>query len=90
MSTRVPERTCVGCRGRASKGALLRLVREAGGAVRVDASRSLPGRGAYVHRDRSCVELALRGGALSRALRVRLDEGGAATLMADIEGALRT
>ena len=89
MSTHVPERTCVACRGRAPKGSLLRIVRK-GDVARVDRSGWAPGRGAYVHRDRSCADLALRRGALARALRVRLDEGGAATLMADIEGDLRT
>jgi predicted RNA-binding protein YlxR (DUF448 family) len=46
----------------------------------------MPGRGAYVHRDRRCVGLAFERGAIARALRTSLDEGGAATLMAEIEG----
>lgn len=64
-----PERTCVGCRGRASKAALLRLVRGPGGTVEVDERAVAPGRGAYVHRDLGCVEAALRRGGLARALR---------------------
>ena len=84
----VPERTCVGCRGRAPKRELLRLVRAPDGLVRVDPRGSAPGRGAYVHRDPSCVDVAFRRGGAARALRVRLDEGGAATLRADIEGEL--
>jgi hypothetical protein len=39
-----------------------------------------------VHRDRSCVEAALGRGSLERALRAGLDEQGAATLRAMIEG----
>ena len=46
---RAPERTCAGCRARAPRGSLLRIVRGADG-VRVDRSGSAPGRGAYVHR----------------------------------------
>ena len=88
MVARVPVRTCVGCRERAAKGDLLRLVVAAGGSVRLDPSASGPGRGAYVHRRRSCVEAALSRGALARGLLTGLDEYGAATLRTDIEGEL--
>jgi len=69
-----PERTCVGCRSRATKGQLVRLVGAPDGGVRVDPSGSAPGRGAWVHRDPSCVAAALRKGALARALRKGLGE----------------
>ena len=64
-----PERTCVGCRGKAPKGALLRLARGPDGRIVVDPSGIAPGRGAYVHRDPACAEEAVRKGALGRALR---------------------
>lgn len=64
-----PERTCVGCRGKAPKVALLRLVRDPGGRVVVDERAVASGRGAYVHRDPTCVDRALRTGAFARALR---------------------
>jgi hypothetical protein len=86
-SPHVPRRTCVGCRVGGDKRDLVRLVRS-GGAVRVDPTGAAPGRGAYVHRDPACVDAALQRGRVDRALRVRLDEGGAATLRADIEGEL--
>jgi len=82
---RVPLRTCVGCRERGDKASLVRLV-AFGGGVQVDGRGSAPGRGAYVHRHRACVEAAIARGALSRALRVGLNEDGAATLRADLEG----
>ena len=81
----VPVRTCVGCRERGDKHGLVRLV-VAGERVRVDRTGSAPGRGAYVHPDRTCVEAAIARGALARALRVGLNEDGAATLRADLEG----
>ena len=88
MGAHVPERTCVGCRGRAPKSELLRLSLGLDGVVRADPPGSLAGRGAYVHRDPACVDEAIRRGGVARALRTRLDEGGAATLRADIEGEL--
>ena len=71
---RVPERTCVGCRAKLPKGDLLRIVRSPRGEVAVDPSGSAPGRGAYLHRDRDCLDAALRRRGLARALRA--DVGG--------------
>jgi predicted RNA-binding protein YlxR (DUF448 family) len=89
MTPHVPERTCVGCRAKAPKGDLLRLVRRSDGVVAVDPVGAAPGRGAYVHRDMGCVAAALRRGSLGRALRTGLDPDGAARLGRDIEEELR-
>lgn len=66
-----PTRTCVGCRVAGPKSALVRLVRADDG-VALDLTGRAPGRGAYVHRDRACVEAATGKGALARALRTGL------------------
>ncbi len=63
-----PERTCVGCRRRAASCELVRLA-VVDGTVRVDARRRLPGRGAYLHPARDCVERAIGRRAIPRALR---------------------
>lgn len=87
--THEPERTCVGCRGRAPKRSLLRLAVDPGGRVTVDPSGRQPGRGAYLHRDRSCVDAALAHGALVRALRAgAAPPDPAARLRQEIEGEL--
>jgi predicted RNA-binding protein YlxR (DUF448 family) len=64
-----PVRTCVGCRVRDAKPALLRVV-VADGVLTVDPAGRLPGRGASVHPDLACVDLADRRRAFPRALRV--------------------
>ena len=87
-SAHFPVRTCFGCRGRVQQRDLIMLVAVSNGSIRVDMQRSLPGRGAYVHRRRACVEAALARGAVARVLRTGLDEHGAATLRAEIEGEL--
>jgi predicted RNA-binding protein YlxR (DUF448 family) len=66
---REPVRTCVACRQEAGKGSLLRLVRGAGGVVSIDRSGKAPGRGAYLHLETACLEVARRKGALERALK---------------------
>ncbi len=66
-------RTCIGCRERAPQTTLVRFV-----AVRADATtvvtpdprRTMPGRGAHVHPDPACLDLARRRKAFGRALRV--------------------
>ncbi|MDQ2697718.1 MAG: YlxR family protein [Actinomycetota bacterium] len=64
-----PVRTCVGCRTRAPRTALLRVV--AIDSVLVpDERASMPGRGAWVHKTQECVDAAIRRRAFVRALRV--------------------
>ncbi len=64
-----PVRTCVACRQEAGKRTLVRVVRDASGGATVDATGRASGRGAYLHRDRSCLEIARKKKALDRALR---------------------
>ena len=52
------ERTCVGCRNRAPKASLIRIVRAPAGGVSVDPGGSAPGRGCYVHAEEGCLALA--------------------------------
>ncbi|WP_086003783.1 YlxR family protein [Nocardiopsis alkaliphila] len=65
-----PVRTCVGCRSRTVQSDLVRLVAE-GTAITPDTRGRRPGRGAYLHHDRRCFELAERRKAWSRAFRSR-------------------
>lgn len=84
MAQAPAERTCVGCRRKATKRDLMRVVRVDEGRVAVDPSGSAPGRGTYVHQDAECVEAALEHGAIARALRTGLGAEGAARLGNDL------
>jgi predicted RNA-binding protein YlxR (DUF448 family) len=64
-----PVRTCVACRLEAGKGALVRIVRRPEGGAAVDLTGRASGRGAYLHRDPACIEIARRRKALERALK---------------------
>jgi predicted RNA-binding protein YlxR (DUF448 family) len=64
----------VGCRQEAGKRALVRLVRGPDGAVRLDLTGRAQGRGAYLHREPGCIDLARRRRALERALKVPVPE----------------
>ncbi|WP_371503304.1 YlxR family protein [Kitasatospora sp. NBC_00374] len=65
-----PERTCVGCRKRAAKHELLRVVAVEGVCV-PDPRGTLPGRGAHLHPEPGCLDLAVRRRAFPRAFRLK-------------------
>ncbi|HEY5845680.1 MAG TPA: YlxR family protein [Microlunatus sp.] len=67
-----PVRTCVGCRERADKADLLRLVWR--GTLVADDRQIEPGRGAYLHRRAECLQAAVRRRAIGRALRIGSDD----------------
>jgi predicted RNA-binding protein YlxR (DUF448 family) len=58
----MPTRTCVGCQKRDEQKNLVRWVAEESGRIKIDETERQPGRGAYVHRARGCVEAAVKGG----------------------------
>jgi predicted RNA-binding protein YlxR (DUF448 family) len=59
----------VACRQEAGKGSLVRVVRRADGAAALDVSGRAHGRGAYLHRDPRCIEIARKKKALDKALK---------------------
>ena len=75
-----PVRTCIGCRERAAKRELLRVVAGTDAEnqgfwfVVPDPSGTAPGRGAHLHPTAECLALAERRRAFARALRH--DAGG--------------
>ena len=69
---RVGTRTCVGCRAETSKRGLIRIVRRAEGGGAIDRTGRAAGRGAYVHDDPGCVELARKKRSLDRALHTTI------------------
>ncbi len=71
---KVPQRVCVGCQQVREKRELVRIVRTPDFQVLVDPTGKRSGRGAYVCRSISCLEAALAGRHLQRALKVELPE----------------
>ena len=66
-------RTCLGCRQRAPRSSLLRVVARDGRAV-ADVAARLPGRGAWVHPAAGCIENAVKRKAFGRALRTTISD----------------
>lgn len=62
---------CAGCRQRADKPTLVRLVWDGASSVLIDERQRLPGRGVYLHP--ACGPQALKARAIGRGLRRGLD-----------------
>jgi len=65
---KVPVRTCVGCRTARPKKELIRVVRDPNGDLSVDPTGKKSGRGAYICPDENCLDVAVKGKRLERAL----------------------
>ncbi len=77
----------MGCRERAAKKDLLRIA-VVGDRCVPDPRGTLPGRGAYLHPDTACLDLAVRRRAFTRAFRVQ-EPLGTAELRRSVEHAGR-
>ena len=67
-----PQRTCIGCRGKGGRSVLLRIaVSEDGATLVLDSRKAMPGRGAWLHADETCLSQATTRRAWGRALRLR-------------------
>jgi predicted RNA-binding protein YlxR (DUF448 family) len=77
----VPVRTCLGCGQRRPKEALMRIVL-VDGALTVDESVRLPGRGAYICPEAACISsLRKKKGRLSYSLRVSVPRAAEGTFL---------
>jgi uncharacterized protein len=63
---------CAGCRERAAKGELIRIVARSGVGV-VDQTHTEPGRGVYLHPRRECLDQAVKRRSMGRLLRTEID-----------------
>ncbi|NPV28251.1 MAG: YlxR family protein [Firmicutes bacterium] len=69
---KIPQRICVGCQQTREKRELIRIVRTPDLHVVIDPTGKRSGRGAYICRDLKCLDAAIAGKQLQRALRVEL------------------
>ena len=69
---KVPQRQCVGCRTMREKKELIRVVHSSDGAVSLDFSGRLPGRGAYLCASEECLKKARKAKALERAFATEI------------------
>ena len=71
---KIPQRMCTGCMEMKPKKELIRVVRSKEGDVSIDITGKKPGRGAYICKDVSCLEKAVKTKRLGRNLEVSIEE----------------
>lgn len=71
---KIPLRKCVGCGEQKPKKELVRIVRNKEGVVSVDLTGKANGRGAYICRNIDCLEKAVKGKKLNRALEIDIPQ----------------
>ncbi len=64
---KIPKRLCVACREMREKDELVRITKSKDGAISLDITGKLPGRGAYICRSVDCLGRARKTRALERA-----------------------
>lgn len=65
---KLPQRLCVGCRQMKNKKELVRIVRTPEGGIEIDRTGKRAGRGAYICPDQECLDQAVKGKRLQKAL----------------------
>ncbi len=70
----VPIRSCIGCRSQAPKRALMRIVRQPDGTVRVDPTGKASGRGAYLCLNEDCIRTARKRQSLEKQFKVSIPD----------------
>ena len=71
---KIPQRMCSGCLEKKDKKELIRVVKNKEGQISIDLTGKKPGRGAYICRNLSCLEKAIKAKRLDRSLEVKIDE----------------
>lgn len=82
---KVPLRMCVGCRQMKPKKELLRVVRTPDEKIEIDPTGKRSGRGAYICPNTECLNSALKGKRLDKALQRSLTPEILDTLKKELE-----
>lgn len=67
-------RMCMSCRTAAPRKSMIRIVRTPSGEVVIDAAGRADGRGAYLCKNKACIEKAILQRRAERALSCRVEE----------------
>lgn len=81
---KIPQRMCVGCREMKNKKELLRVVRNPEGIIELDNTGKKAGRGAYICPQIDCLNQAVKGKRLQKALEHDIPEDILATIKKQI------
>ena len=70
----LPNRMCMVCRTRKPKGELIRIVKNKSGEISLDKTGKLDGRGAYICKDKVCIDKLLKTKALNKSYHINVSQ----------------
>ena len=71
---KAPQRTCMGCNSKKDKKDLIRIVKNNKNEINIDLTGKLEGRGAYICKEKECLEKVIKSKRLEKALDTKLSE----------------
>lgn len=71
---KIPQRSCVVCRTQKNKNELLRIVKNKENEIKIDTIGKEQGRGAYICYSEQCLEKAIKGKKLEKALETKIEQ----------------
>ena len=70
----LPNRMCMVCRTRKPKGELIRIVKNKSGEISLDKTGKLDGRGAYICKDKACIDKLLKTKSLNKSYHINVSQ----------------
>ena len=86
MERKIPMRRCIGCGESKEKRELIRIVRTKEGRIFTDATGKANGRGAYVCKNKACLEKAVKNKGLDRAFKEKVSADAYEGLKKEFDG----
>lgn len=74
MAKKVPLRQCIGCGEMKAKKEMMRVLKTAEGEICLDITGKKNGRGAYLCKQRECLQKARRNKGLERSFKISIPE----------------
>ena len=74
MAKQIPLRQCVGCREMKPKTELVRVIKTPEDEICLDATGKKNGRGAYICRQKECLQKAIKNKGLERSLKMQIPQ----------------
>lgn len=71
---KLPQRTCIGCNTQKLKKDLIRIVKDKDGNINIDRTGKMNGRGAYLCKNKECLEKAIKSKKIEKIFEMKIDE----------------
>lgn len=68
-NTKIPVRTCIGCKCKKPKKEMIRIIRTPDEKIEIDRTGKKSGRGAYICGNVKCLDIAFRENSLKKSLK---------------------